>query len=71
MLTFKNTGLLSLLDDKTLTASQRRRIVATAAALDLIAVAVAQQAATHKLGEEMKQFASYVDAIEAALPSGR
>ena len=67
MLSMKGAGVLGLLEEKGLTIEQRRRIPATAAALDLIAIAVAPQAGSHTLSEEMKQLSQYVDAIESAL----
>jgi multisubunit Na+/H+ antiporter MnhC subunit len=67
MLSMKGAGVLGLLEEKGLTIEQRRRIIATATALDLIAVAVAPQASSHTLSEEMKQLSQYVDAIESAL----
>lgn len=67
MLSIKGTGVLGLLDEKGLGFEQRCRITATAAALDLIAVAVAPQTSSHRLSEEMSQLTQYVDAIEAAL----
>ena len=56
-----------LLSDKNLSTASRRRIVATTAALDLVAVAISKDKSEHKLAEEMKNFPDYVDAIYSAL----
>lgn len=66
MFSMKGAGLSGLLEEKGLTFDQRRRITATAVAVELIAVAVGQ-ASSHKLAEEMANLTQYVDAIEAAL----
>lgn len=71
MLSIKGAGILGLLDEKNLSADQRRRIVATAAALDLIAIVVSPQSSTHKLSDEMAQLSKYVDAIDAAIQRAR
>jgi hypothetical protein len=71
MMSIKGAGVLGLLEEKGLSFEQRRRIVATATALDLIAVAVAPQASTHTLSEELKQLTQYVDSIESALKLSR
>jgi hypothetical protein len=60
-------GLDVLLDQKAISVEEKRRIVATNAALELIAVAVQRDSATNKLSEEFKNFSSYVDAIYEAL----
>lgn len=71
MLSIKGAGILGLLDEKNLSADQRRRIVATAAALDLIAIVVSHESSTHKLSDEMAQLSKYVDAIDAAIQRAR
>jgi hypothetical protein len=71
MLSSNVAGILGLLADKNVSPEQRRRITATAAALDMIAIAVGQQASGHKLAEEMARLSEYVERIETLLPLTR
>jgi len=68
-MTSNSAGILGLLGEKNVSPEQRRKIAATGAALDLIAVAVAQNGGQHKLSEEMARLSEYVSSIEAALQS--
>ena len=61
------SGLESLLDQKNITIEERRRILATNASLELIAIAVNKEGSENKLSEEFNNFAVYVDAIYEAL----
>lgn len=61
------SGLEVLLNDKHVSIESRRRIVATNAALDLIAVAIQQEKPDYKLSEEFKNLEAYTDAIVDAL----
>lgn len=61
------SGLEVLLDEKNISIESRRRIVATNAALELIAEAIRQDNSNHKLSEEFKNLQSYTDAIFQAL----
>jgi hypothetical protein len=60
-------GLEVLFEQKNISIEEKRRIVATNAALDLIATAVQQDGSTNKLSEEFKNFSTYVDTIYQAL----
>lgn len=60
-------GLEKLLEDKSLTVDQRRRLLATAIALKLIAAVTTAHASSYKLADEMRNLSSYVDAIETSL----
>ncbi len=62
-----SAGLEVLLDQKNLSIEERRRIVATNVALDLIATVVKKDGDGHALAEEMKNLSVYVDAIYDAL----
>jgi hypothetical protein len=66
-MSFNSSGVLALLAEKNVTPEQRRRITATATALDLIAVAVARPDSQHRLIDEMSRLSEYVQLIEAAL----
>jgi len=68
---YDGTGLEKLLEDKSLNAEQRRRIVATGIALKLIAAAVTSNQSTYKLSDEMQNLPRYVDLIEAGLASAK
>jgi hypothetical protein len=61
------TGFEKLLEDKSLSAEQKRRIIATSIALKLIAAVVTANNSTYKLSEEMQNLEKYVDAIESNL----
>ncbi|MGB8700792.1 MAG: hypothetical protein WCD18_15350 [Thermosynechococcaceae cyanobacterium] len=67
LISFNSSGVLGLASEKNLSPEQRRRITATAAALDLIAIAVAVQGSQHKLSDEISRLSEYTDAIEASL----
>ncbi len=67
MMTFSAHGIDQLLSDKQLTAAQRRRIIVSSAALNLIATAISTQGTTHKLAEEMQNLSKYVEALDSAL----
>ncbi len=67
MVTFPTHGLGHLLNDKQLSADQRRRIIASSAAIDLIAAAISTQGTHHNLADEMENLSKYVAAIESAL----
>ena len=62
-----SAGLEVLLDQKNLSIEERRRIVATNVALELIASVVKKDGAEHSLAEEMKNLSAYVEAIYDAL----
>lgn len=64
------SGLLQLLDNKALTPQQRIRIISTAAALDMVTLALSRNA-DHKLADEMQNLGKYVDAIEAGLTGAK
>lgn len=68
-MTLNSSGILGLLGDKGISQEQRRRIVATSCALDLIAIAVAQPGSQHRLSEEMDRLSEYVSNIETILQS--
>ena len=59
-----------LLDQKSMSVEEKRRIVATNTALDLIAVAISKAGSEHKLVEEMKNLSIYADAIYESLSKG-
>lgn len=64
---YDGTGFEKLLEDKSLSADQKRRIIATSIALKLIAAVATPPNSTYKLSEEMQNLTKYVDAIEAGL----
>lgn len=64
---FDRGGLERLLEDKSYTAEQRRRIVATSIALDMIGNVVSAPNSTYKLAEEMQNLPKYVEAIELSM----
>ena len=61
------SGLEVLLHDKNVSIESRRRIVATNAALELIAVAIQQEKSDHELSKEVKNLQTYTDAIVEAM----
>jgi hypothetical protein len=67
MISFSSRGFDALLEDKNLSAEQRRKIIVTSVAVSLIGTAVSTEGSSHKLSEEMPQLSRYVDAIEGVL----
>ena len=63
-------GIEKLLEDKALSAEQKRRLIATSIALRLIA-AVTSNNSGHQLADEMRNLVSYVEAIETSLITPR
>jgi hypothetical protein len=61
------TGFEKLLEDKSLSGDQKRRIISTSIALKLISAVVTANNSTYKLSEEMQNLEKYVDAIEYSL----
>ena len=64
------SGLELLLDQKNITIEEKRRVLATNAALELVAVAIRKEGSTHSLSEEFSNLRKYSDAIYAALSNG-
>lgn len=62
-----STGLEILLEQKNQSIEERRRIVATNAALDLIASVVKKDGNEHQLASEMQNLPAYVDVIYESL----
>ena len=68
MMKNRNFGnITDLLDEKNINPAKRRRILATAAALDLIDTALNNSGSQHKLEEEMARLPQHTAAIEALL----
>ena len=68
MMKNRNFGnITDLLDEKNISPAKRRRILATAAALDLIDTALNNSGSQHKLEEEMARLPQYAAAIDALL----
>jgi hypothetical protein len=61
---------LGLTSEKNISYAQKCRIIATAAALDLISFALTEKGEQHSLSDEMKRLSEYADAIEASLKKG-
>ena len=68
MMKNRNFGnITDLLDEKNISPAKRRRILAAAAALDLIDTALNNSGSQHKLEEELARLPQYTAAIEALL----
>lgn len=66
---FDGFGIEKLLDDKSLSLVQKRRMIATSIALKFIAAVVSSSNTSYKLEDEMKNLSKYTDQIEACLIS--
>jgi hypothetical protein len=61
------TGFEKLLEDKSISADHKRRIIATSIALRLISSVVTSNNSAYKLSEEMQNLEKYIDSIEYGL----
>jgi len=71
MLEFHTGHLSELLKQKGLSEDEKRKIILTTTALNLIAVAVGKEGSNHKLSEEMHKLEDYVKLIDKAVSQAK
>lgn len=64
---FEGFGIEKLIDDKSVTPDQKRRMIATAIALKFIAAVTTTNSSSYKLSDEMLNLSKYADSIETSL----